>query len=118
MEDHMYQTERLEWAEMRLSNGVPELFFVCAERVGAAAKWRFMERSTWEVRWFDAQANRERIMQVEEPLRTAEVGQARSTRRWLRPSALVFHAASGDATIFPRERPSETPGPFSRTAGP
>lgn len=43
---------RIEWKEQKPSkDGSCELFFIIAERI--SGEWRFFEKSTWEVRWYE-----------------------------------------------------------------
>ena len=61
--------EAVEWSETRATGGDRELFFVSAER--RAHGWEFLERSTWEVRWFALAPTPERVTRAEELLREA-----------------------------------------------
>lgn len=46
---------RVEWKEWRkVPGGGKELYFLIGERAGDS--WRFHERSTWEVNWYEIAA--------------------------------------------------------------
>ena len=44
---------RVEWTELRaVGLGIPELYRVIAEY--SSGSWKFSEKSTWEIRWYEA----------------------------------------------------------------
>ncbi len=55
------RVSRVEWQEMRGD----VLFFMIAER-DPWSKWRFFERSTWEVRWYSVDPTPEHIAKAEQ----------------------------------------------------
>lgn len=52
----MLERSRVEWSEVRAAGTErAELFFLIAER--DQDRWKFFERSSWEVRWYEIPAS-------------------------------------------------------------
>jgi|GEM_PF-3556592 hypothetical protein len=52
------ETKRVKWHETRSGADSYEQFTVVAE-MDSEKRWKFSERSTWEVRWYEIQATAE-----------------------------------------------------------
>ena len=59
----MSDQSRIEWSELRSAGTEKsELFFMIAE--SDRGRWRFFERSSWEVRWYEIPSSPNLIAQT------------------------------------------------------
>ena len=56
-------SNRVEWSETRApGTEKPEIFLMIAEKEDGG--WRFFERSTWEVRWYEIPTSQDLLTQA------------------------------------------------------
>lgn len=59
----MLDKGRVEWSEVRAPGTVmSELFIMIAEK--EEGRWRFFERSSWEVQWYEIPTSQNLLAQV------------------------------------------------------
>jgi len=79
---------RIEWIEPRpLENDLHELFFIIAEKT--SKKWKFFERSTYEVCWYEIHATPQLIERLEIELKKRSQYLASPRRPQIHPPAQV-----------------------------